>query len=295
MAIVLIIILTVASILGTLIPQGRSPDEYFLRYGQLANLFEKLQLTQLYSSFWYLALLVLFALNLIICTSLRLRPKIKRAFRPQLDFKATELLALQNSQKLTINLPFETASSHLRQKLRPFHYTIKEKKGETGLALLARKRMIGLFGADVVHLAILLILIGGLTSGLFSFRIDLALHEGEITPIPKSNFAVRLEAFITEYYPNGQVKDWKSTLTIIEEKREVLTKTVEVNHPLNYRKYMFYQSAYGWDWDKADLEIVMRLAEAQGQDKVVKVKTGQKVPIDPSHEIQVHRFLPDFV
>ncbi|MCX7974360.1 MAG: cytochrome c biogenesis protein ResB, partial [Candidatus Aminicenantes bacterium] len=188
-----------------------------------------------------------------------------------------------------------TASSHLRQILQPFHYKIKEKKGETELALVARKRIIGLFGADVVHLAILLILIGGLISGLFSFRIDLALHEKEITSIPKSNFAVRLEAFVTEYYPNGQVKDWKSTLTIIEGGRDVLSQTVEVNHPLNYKKYMFYQSAYGWDWDKADLEIVIHFAEAQGQDKVVQVKTGQKARIDTSHEIQVHRFLPDFV
>ncbi|MCX7973393.1 MAG: cytochrome c biogenesis protein ResB, partial [Candidatus Aminicenantes bacterium] len=113
-AIALIIILTGASILGTLIPQGRSPDEYFLRYGQLANLFEKLQLTKLYSSFWYLALLVLLALNLILCSGLRFRPTIKRAFRPQLDFKSTDLLALQNRKKPTNTLHFETASSHLR-------------------------------------------------------------------------------------------------------------------------------------------------------------------------------------
>lgn len=294
-AIVLIIILTIASILGTLIPQGRSPEEYLLRYGQLAHLFEKLQLTKLYGSFWYLALLFLFALNLIICTLLRLKPKIKRVFRPQLDFRASDFIALRNSQKITLNAPLETVYPNLRSLIPSLHYRIKEKKSETGLAFVGRKRIAGLFGSDVVHLAILLILIGGLTSGLFSFRTDLALHEGETTAIPRANFAVRLDAFITEYYPNGQVKDWKSSLTVIEGNREVLTKTVEVNHPLNYKKYMFYQSAYGWDWDQAELEIVMRSHEAQGQDKIIKVKAGEKITIDPNLEIQVHRFLPDFV
>ncbi len=294
-AIVLIIIITIASIVGTLIPQGRSPEEYLLRYGQLAPLFQRLQLTKLYSSFWYLALLFLFSLNLIICTLLRLKPKIKRVFRPHLDFKPSELMALKNSQKIIFSVPMEKVYGQLRSILHSYHYQIKEKKGESSLTLLGRKKMSGYFGADVVHLAILLILIGGLTSGLFSFRMDLALHKGEMATIPHSDFAVRLDAFTTEYYPNGQVKDWKSTLTVVEEEKEVLSKTVEVNHPLKYKKYLFYQSAYGWDWDKADLEIVIRSAEAQGQDKIISVKNGEKVTCDPNLEIHVHRFLPDFV
>ena len=39
LAIVLIILITLASILGTLIPQGRSAAEYAARYGSLAGLF----------------------------------------------------------------------------------------------------------------------------------------------------------------------------------------------------------------------------------------------------------------
>lgn len=294
-AIALIIILTIVSIVGTLIPQGRAPEEYFLRYGQLANLFIKLQLTKLYSSFWYLTLLFLFALNLIICTFLRLKPKIKKILRPQLDFKASDLIGLKNSQKLALNASLETVYSNLQSTLRSFHYKIKEKKDENSLALIARKKTTGYFGADVVHLAILLFLSGGLISGLFSFRTDLALHEGEAVSVPKSNFAARLDAFITEFYPNGQVKDWKSTITIIEEGQEALTKTIEVNHPLNYKNFMFYQSAYGWDWDKAELEIILRSENGPDQGKIIKVKTGEKIIIDESLTIHVLRFLPDFV
>ena len=61
-----------ASILGTLIPQGRAAEEYAARYGSLSGALIKLQLTSLYHSIWYLALLVLFALNIIVCTLDRL-------------------------------------------------------------------------------------------------------------------------------------------------------------------------------------------------------------------------------
>ena len=86
-AIVLLIILIGASILGTLIPQGRSAQEYLVRYGQLAGLFQKLQFTRLYQSVWYIAVLALFGLNLIICTLVRLGPKLRRVFNPRCDLE----------------------------------------------------------------------------------------------------------------------------------------------------------------------------------------------------------------
>ncbi len=294
-AITLLIILTLASILGTLIPQGRSHEEYLLHYGQLANLLEKLQLTKLYQSFWYLTLLFLFGLNLTICTLLRLPPKIKRLLQPRVDFKPPDLEALRFHHSLSLNLSLDSADQALREILKSRHYRWGEKKTETELTINARKRMAGIFGSDIVHLAILLILFGGIISGLLSFRTDLALHEGEVAEVAWAGFSVRLNSFETEYYPNGQVKDWKSSLTVVENGREIVSKIVEVNHPLNHKNFMFYQSAYGWDWDKAEVELLLRSAEAEAGEKRVKVKTGEKIKVDDETEIQLHRFLPDFV
>jgi len=295
LAIILIIILTIASIVGTLIPQHRSHEEYLLRYGQLTSLLEKIQLTKVYQSFWYLALLFLFALNLTVCTLLRLPPKVKRVFRPNLHFQPADIAALRFHQKLQLNAPFDSVRLNIHKILKSHHYHLREKKGDSGLALLARKKMAGLFGADVVHLALLLILSGGLASGLFSFRADLMLHEGETVPIAQAGFFVRLDSFETEYYPGGQVKDWKSRLTILEGEKEVISRTIEVNHPLNYKKYLFYQSAYGWDWDKAEVEIMVRLGGEPGLEKSARIKIGEKVSLSDSLDIYVHRFLPDFV
>ncbi|MFH1998494.1 MAG: cytochrome c biogenesis protein ResB, partial [Planctomycetota bacterium] len=97
LAIVLLIIITLASILGTLIPQHRSPAEYAANYGQLSGLLLRLEVTKLYSSWWYLALLILFALNTIVCTLTRFSPKIKKVFRPAFDYSEKSLRSLSNT------------------------------------------------------------------------------------------------------------------------------------------------------------------------------------------------------
>lgn len=42
----------------------------------------------------------------------------------------------------------------------------------------------------------------------------------------------------------NNVKDYVSTVSVLEEDRRVLTKKIEVNHPLTYKGYSFYQNDY---------------------------------------------------
>ena len=95
LAIFLLIIITAASMLGTLIPQQRSSAEYAAHYGQLSSLLIKLEFTKLYQSLWFRSLLVLFSLNILVCTLTRLSPKLRRAFRPSLEKESKKLRTLK--------------------------------------------------------------------------------------------------------------------------------------------------------------------------------------------------------
>lgn len=46
------------------------------------------------------------------------------------------------------------------------------------------------------------------------------------------------------YKWQGNIKDFKSKLKVIEGDKTVLAKVIEVNHPLKYKGYTFYQSTY---------------------------------------------------
>lgn len=74
LAVIIIIILAVACILGTVILQMRPPEDYVSRYGEaLAKLFSAIQFTDIFHSYWFAFLLVLLCVNLGCCTIKRWR------------------------------------------------------------------------------------------------------------------------------------------------------------------------------------------------------------------------------
>jgi cytochrome c biogenesis protein len=295
-AIVLLIILICASLLGTLVPQQRSAAEYQARYGQLAVLLQRLQVTDLYHSVWFVALLLLFSLNIIVCTLVRLVPKLRRAFRPSLDLEAKALRTLKIKVQLKLGPPLDAAGREIRAELARRRYRVREKSGDRQTAILGRKKTLGLFGSDVVHLGILIILAGGITSGLAGVRQNLTLSENETVEIPGVGFSVRLDKFTTEFYRNGSVKDWKSLLTVVEAARPAYQKSVEVNHPLSYRGYVFYQSAYGWDWDHPALEVWIKKKNDSAYLQKVSLRVGEKADLRAEGlNLLAVRFVPDFV
>lgn len=296
LAIVLLIIITCASILGTLIPQQRSAAEYAVRYGQIANLFIRLQLTTLYHSWWFIGLLFLIALNIIICTLTRLSPKLRKAFQPKLRFEPKNINVLKIKEKFKKNWNLARTKEVLGKEFSTRHYRLKEEKKEDRSFLLARKKILGLFGSDVVHLGLLIILAGGIISGLGGFKTDLTLFEGQVLPVPKADFNLRLDKFETDYYPNGSVRDWKSTLTVLENERPLLSKIVEVNHPLAYQGFVFYQDSYGWDWKSPSLEIWAKKRNDPSFLRKLEFKVGQRVSLEGENiQLIALHFLPDFV
>ncbi len=296
LAIFLLIIITLASILGTLIPQNRSLDEYVAHYGQFANLFNQLQLTKLYQSLWFIALLCLFALNIIVCTLTRLSLKLRKAFHPKLEMESKKITVLKIKEEFKKNISLDKAKKELKRELSSRHYRLKEAKRENKTFLLARKKILGWFGADFVHIGILIILAGGIISGAGGFRKDLTFTEGDIRGIPGAEFKLRLDKFETEYYPNGMVKDWKSTLTVIENEKLILNKVIEVNHPLSYKGFVFYQSSYGWNWTNTSVGIWVRKRKDPSFLRKIDVTVGERVRLNSENiHISVLNFIPDFV
>jgi len=296
LVIVMLIIITCASILGTLIPQQRSNAEYAVRYGQLAGLFTRLQLTNLYHSWWFNGLLFLFSLNIIICTLTRLSPKFRRAFKPKLRFEAKSINSLKIKEKFRKNWNLSNTQEMLRKEFSTRHYHLREKKEGNRSFLLARKKTLGLFGSDIVHLGLLIILAGGIVSGLEGFRTDLTLFEGQVLPVPKADFQLRLDKFETEFYPDRSIRDWKSTLTVIKNEKALFSKIIEVNHPLSYQGFVFYQNSYGWDWKNPSLEIWVKKRSSPSFLRKLEFKVGQRTSLE-EEDIQLIAlyFLPDFV
>lgn len=267
LAIVLLIILAVASVIG------------------------------LYKSGWYLILLFFFAANTIICTLSRLPSNWRRSFGAKVDTETAALTAMKVKSRFGKNAPAADVSAKLRNLLAAHHFHVKSQAGEKRISLLARKRRLGHFGSDVVHLGLLVTIAGGIVSGLAGFRTQLDLAESQVAQVPRAPFEVRLDRFETEYYPQGMVKAWKSTVTVLERGAGVLTKTIQVNKPLAYKGFNFYQTSYGSNWDNPELEVVIKKKNDPTFARTVRLSVGEKAAVDDKDvsQISVKRFVPDFV
>ncbi|HYA48667.1 MAG TPA: cytochrome c biogenesis protein ResB, partial [Burkholderiales bacterium] len=177
------------------------------------------------------------------------------------------------------------------------HYRVAGGGNGTRSWLLARKRRLGHFGSDFVHLGLLVVIAGGIVSGLGGFRASLPLEEGQSAAVPRAGFELRLDKFETDYYPQGSVKAWKSTVTILENKAPVLSRTVAVNRPLVHRGFAIYQTGYGRDWDNPELEVVVRKKSDPAFSRTLRLKVGEEAALGDKDgsRVSVRRFVPDFV
>jgi cytochrome c biogenesis protein len=297
LAITLIIIIVVVSVLGTLIPQERSVGEYYGRYGGLAPLLMRLQLTNLYHSAWYIALLALLTLNTVTCTLTRLSPKLRKTFRPRLEAEAKTLLAAKDSSSLKMNSNLEVTAAAVRRALAGRRYKARQRAEGGGIIIFGRKKVLGWFGSDIVHLGLLVILAGALISSLTGFRAFLKLEKGKAQAVPRAGFEVRLDRFDTDYYQDGHnVKDWKSRLTVIEAGRDVRSEVIEVNRPLAHRGFVLYQSSYVQEIKSSLLVLEVLSSAPPERAQTVSLRPGQSVALDKTGlTLSLLRFEPDFV
>jgi cytochrome c biogenesis protein len=249
LAIALIILLVGISIVGTVIPQGKDPFFYIERYGQMGlNLISFLQVDKLFHSWYFLTLLALLSVNTLCCAIKRFRVSWEMVREPLTARNAEEIAELPGHVMLALKA---SSLEKLGQILSRKRYRLEQN----GVQLWARKHISGRLGIDILHVSLIVILVGGLVGGLGGFEDFKVAHKGETFKIDQGNFEVRVDDLWSDSYTSSsQVKDWYTKLTVLDNGREVFTKTVQVNEPLSYKGISLYQSSFGTDWlSKAQL------------------------------------------
>jgi cytochrome c biogenesis protein len=186
----------------------------------------------------------------------------------------------------------------------------KDIETDSAVTIYLEKGRFSRLGVYIVHLSILIIVIGGLMGSFYGFKGFVNILEGETVDqiylrvkdekVSKSiGFSVRCDDFNITYYDlpgrkEKYVKEYTSHLTILENGKEVLKKTVQVNHPLHYKGLAFYQSSYG-----AIHNVTLGIQWKGKKEKTVfQVMEGNTSPIPNSNNLirvlkaehQVHSF-----
>ena len=155
----------------------------------------------------------------------------------------------------------------------------------------------------LTHLGMITIIIGVIL-GTLGFQGYINLTEGETAHSvtdkkslgqQKLDFAIRCDKFEITYYDNQMPREYTSILTVIENGKAVLTKTVEVNDPLIYRGIYFYQSSYGIAPGSQGVATLRITPKGSSQGKEYQLKANERIPLEGTRdEAMVEAIVPDF-
>ena len=296
LAIILLLVIAVASITGTVIEQNQSLPFYQQNYPENPALFGFLTwqvllnigLDHVYTTWWFLSLLVLFGSSLIACTFRRQLPALKAAQIWQYYRQPKQFNKLALSAEIK-----EKSLDKIQLILSEKGYKVNRDDN----CLYAQKGIIGRIGPIIVHAAMIIILLGSIWGAFTGFfaqeiiadgqisKIENIFSAGKLTNLNKThNFAIKVNDFWIDYTKEGKVDQFYSDLSIVNNQGEELKrKTIFVNEPLRFQGITFYQTSWSITGLKVQLnnspifQLPMVELPTEGQGKI----WGTWIPTNP--------------
>nr|YP_009295196.1 cytochrome c biogenesis protein ccs1 [Dasya binghamiae]AOH77208.1 cytochrome c biogenesis protein ccs1 [Dasya binghamiae] len=251
-------------------------------------------LDHLYQTWWFISILIVFALSLMICTLSIQLPSLKHArrwkfFNPSknsslIDSFVQSSSSLKNSY---INIIYSLVYSNF--------YVFHKKH-----YIYAYKGIIGRISPVFVHISIVLTLLGSICSSFFGYTAQEMIPRGEIfhtKNITRSglysklntNFLFRVDEFYIDYNFDNSIKQFFSTLSLFNNNgQKILNQTISVNSPLKFNGLTVYQT----DWDINSIRLSIGFSKNLiFQKKLIKINLNNKVfwlckiPISDNKEI----------
>ena len=274
-AILLLLVIAVSCAAGTLIPQQESNQFYYDNFnknpflgiinGNILLLFE---FDHVYTSFWFLFLLIWLGLALSVCSFRRQLPILKSALN-WIDYKSPRQIAKLSVAQTIVTNNCSKSLEKIKLNLKKQGWNVKETDGR----IAARQGVIGRLGPILIHLGMILLMIGATYGSLNGKTIEKFLAPGRSIDLLNNNeekgLTIELQKFQIERDPQGRAEQYKSIVNVIEPNGNNQSKEISVNYPLRYKGLTLYQA----DWSLAAITIQI--------DNSPKLQ----IPIEPISEL----------
>lgn len=250
--------LAVTSIFGTVIEQGKEAANYIAEYGSTwGGMINVFNLGDMYHSWWFQVLLALLMVNITFCSIKRMPAAIRQMNdKDPLYDKREKSVAIHEKNQIAVSgSDLSAAAEKVASVIGAKAGKVYRGEADGSFYVMGSRGGWARMGVYVTHFSLFLFTLGAIVGLMTGFKGAINIVEGQtakeiydraqqkLVPI---GFSVRCDSFAVSYYPNsGRVKDYTSVLTVIDDGKEVETKTIEVNDPLIYNGYYFYQSSYG--------------------------------------------------
>ena len=260
-ALVLLVVLAAASILGSLFPQeGLSPqrvDQYFADHPALAPVLERLGLFDVFGSAWYMAIYLALLGALVAC----LVPRSRALYRV-LRSRPPRGGDLSRYRTRAGSRPGRPRRGHGRGPpgLRRSRYRLADTRRRAGRG----EGFLREAASMLFHVSLLVLLIGLAYGKGYGYRGQAAIVEGEtwanarvgydsfspgrfFGPERLAPFQLRLDDFTNSFHANNTPREFASQLTALDlDGRQLQSQRVAPNRPMTVDGVRVFQSDYGY-------------------------------------------------
>ena len=274
-ALLTLALIAIASSLGSFIEQDEVNEFYIENYPLEKPIYGiinwqfilNLGMDHVYTTWWFLMLLIVLGISLISCTITRQFPLLSNSKEYFFKKQKESFLMLPFCVKIK-NIYF--LKENILTKIQNLNFYIYQ----SGNLIYGYRGLIGRISPILVHFSLILIL-GGSAWGAFDnfksqellpkgevFHIQNPIKIGKFTSLP-SSISGRINDFWVEY-ENNRIHQFYSNISLLEPSgNEILSQTISVNNPLRYKNIDFYQS----DWNL----IGIRIKENNGKKETYEV------------------------
>lgn len=185
------------------------------------------------------------------------------------------------------------SESKIKKVISSLGYTCQSQRKNGGLFFSASKNKWGILGGPLIHFGLVLALIGGLLTFLFSNVREFSLPEGETMEIQGIPGKIRLEKFSVLLHPGKmQPEEYVGQLMIENPKQQIERYELKVNRPLRIGWTKLFLMRYHFEILRIDVSVYRK--EKLVEQLSLKMDEAQKLRHDP-YEIEFNDFVPDFV
>lgn len=258
MAVLEIVILAVLVLIGTL--RGSAVPWWI---GQMLpftqGLVDVWYAWDVYRSLPFMAILTIIAIAIAICTINR-APGIWAAIaHPTVTTTHGFLRNAERAGQVTSDLAPAALAAQCEQSLRASGYRTLTQERHGEVHLYADRFRFAKLGTFPFHLALILILIGGIVGARWGFR-EMAF----MVPVESvreigygTGLSLQLDSFVDTYAEVGLPIDYRSDFTLLRDGKPLESASITVNHPFTYGDITFYQASFGQ-------AVELRITDAAG-------------------------------
>ena len=275
-AVILLVILAAACTAGSLIPQGQTAAYYAANYAEsLAGAVLLFHLDDVFHCWWFVGLTIFLCVNLLACNVLRF-PALRKRMKE--GFTATKRIAewdgvpaavtAEEPEEIFKRLGFRNVTRGVMAvtRLTQTEDAAGAARSESVPTRYAVRHRVGVWGAWLCHLGMLVIIAGFGLGQMFQIQYSVYGVPGQTKPIGDTGYELRIDDFQVKLREDDTVEQYETVMTVTRAGENPAVAgaagtgtgetgipeaagtaaTVSVNHPVTIHGMKFYQNSTGW-------------------------------------------------